>query len=796
MENKENNITTKNHIGKNKPDFVPKKFLFVSWESLSGDLAFQIKKEGHEVKVYIQSEGDKDVYDGFLDKVDNWKDNIGWADVIVFDDIGFGNVADSLRASGKLVVGGSRYTDRLEEDRGFGQDEMKRVGMIVLPHWDFTNFDDAINFIKENPGRYVFKPSGNIFSDQKGILFMGQEEDGKDLVEILGLNKNLWAKKIKKFQLQKMAVGVEVAVGAFFNGEDFIQPINVNFEHKKLFPNDIGPYTGEMGCYDDKTEVLTENGWKFFKELNINDKICTLNPKNNSIEFHKPSYLVSFDNHKELITIKNQTLDIAVTPDHNMFLCSQTNFRNGVRDFKFVKAKDMEYQSVIKRTGNWIGFEEKYFILPSVLIGHYEGRQVLQHQSPEIKILMNNWLAFMGIWIAEGSVSENTVTIAQKKSDKTKIIEKLLKRLPFKYRAYNKEGVFIIHNKQLASYLKDFGKAYDKFVPSFIKNLSSQQIEIFLKWYGLGDGTMMPAGFRIFYTSSKKLADDIQELLFKIGRVGIIKERKGRGGKIWIKDHFANATRAQYEILERVKKLDSWIDKRDVKKIKHDGTVYCAEVENHIMYVRRNGKPYWCGNTLMYWSQPNEIFNNTLLKIKEDIKKSGYVGYVDINCIANSKGIYPLEFTTRFGYPTISIQMEGVSSEWGEFLYNIAKKENVELKTKKGFQIGVIVAVPPYPFDDKRETNIYKDLSILFKKPNLDGVHLGDVKLINNVWTVAGESGYILVVTGSGITVEDARKQTYNRLKNIMLQNMYYRTDIGVKWSKDRDKLHTWGYIH
>jgi phosphoribosylamine---glycine ligase len=430
------------------PSSSIKKFLFVSNESLSGDLAWQIKKEGHDVKAFIGKESDKDVYDGFLEKVDDWKKYIEWADVIVFDDIGVGKFADNLRAQGKYVIGGSSYTDRLEEDREFGQEEMKRVGMLILPHWDFDDFDSAIEFIKNNPGRYVFKPSGNTPSDQKGILFLGQEEDGMDLIEILEQNKKAWAKKIKRFQLQKMAVGVEVAVGAYFNGEDFIYPINVNFEHKKLFPGDIGPYTGEMG-------------------------------------------------------------------------------------------------------------------------------------------------------------------------------------------------------------------------------------------------------------------------------------------------------------------------------------------------------------TLSYFSPPNEIFRTTLEKIKPELAKSGYCGCIDINCIANARGIYPLEFTCRFGYPTISIQMEGVVSEWGDFLYKLASKQQVELKTKKGFQIGVVVVVPPFPFDDKKESFIYKDLSILFRKPNLDGVHLGDVKLVNDAWVVAGDSGYVLVVTGSGLTVEEARKQAYTRVKNIILQNMYYRTDIGLRWILgDSDRLQTWGYSY
>jgi phosphoribosylamine---glycine ligase len=423
------------------------KFLFVSWESLSGDLAWQIKNEGHEVKVYVKSEGDQDVYDGFLEKVLDWKQHVDWADIIVFDDVGFGSIADDLRKKGKLVVGGSTYTDRLEEDREFGQYEMKKNGLSILPHWDFSDYDSALTFIEQNPGRYVYKPSGSLMSDTKGILFLGKEEDGKDLYEIIRSNKKVLAKKAKQFQLQKFAAGVEVAVGAFFNGNDFIYPVNINFEHKKLFPGDIGPFTGEMG-------------------------------------------------------------------------------------------------------------------------------------------------------------------------------------------------------------------------------------------------------------------------------------------------------------------------------------------------------------TLTYWSVPNTIFRATLEKFKPALQSSGYVGYIDINCIANARGIYPLEFTTRFGYPTISVQMEGVLSEWGDFLYKIASGLPYDLRTKKGFQIGVVCVVPPFPFNDKVEIEIYHDLSIVFTKPSLEGIHLGDVKMVDGEWRIAGDSSYALVVTGSGTTVEDARKQAYSRIEGILLQNMFYRTDIGLKWSEDSDRLYTWGFLH
>jgi len=203
---------------KEKINFIPKKFLFISLENLSGDLAWKMKNEGHEVKIYInpETESDRDVYEGFLEKIEKWEDYRDWADIIIIDDVGLGFIADSLRKEGRAVIGGSEYTDKLEENREFGQNEMKAVGMLTLPHWDFSDFNQAIGFIKTNLGRYVFKPSGAVSSDMKGILFLGQEDDGKDLVEVLEQNKKSWAKKIKEFQIQKMAVGVEVAVGAFF----------------------------------------------------------------------------------------------------------------------------------------------------------------------------------------------------------------------------------------------------------------------------------------------------------------------------------------------------------------------------------------------------------------------------------------------------------------------------------------------------------------------------------------------------------------------------------------------------
>ena len=224
------------------------KFLFVSYEGLIADIAWQVVKEGHAAKMWIQDPALQKIADGFVPKSRDWRNELDWADAVVFDDVlgGMGTLADELRAKGKHVVGGSAYSDRLEEDRGFGQQELKAAGVNIIPGGDFGSFDEAIAYVQANPHRYVLKPSGEA-QNIKRLLFVGEEESGSDVIQVLKDYKQHLSATVKEFQLQRRIIGVEVAIGAFFTGGQFVTPVCVNFEHKKLFPGDIGPSTGEMG---------------------------------------------------------------------------------------------------------------------------------------------------------------------------------------------------------------------------------------------------------------------------------------------------------------------------------------------------------------------------------------------------------------------------------------------------------------------------------------------------------------------------------------------------------------------
>jgi phosphoribosylamine--glycine ligase len=220
--------------------------LFISGELIAGDLAYQLKKEGCHVKLYIDDQGTKDCFDGVVEKTDNWRKELDWVGktgLIVFDDVGYGDIQDKLRKDGYLVVGGSGDGDRLEQDRIYGQRILKSCG-VVDDGFQTSQFSiqSAITFVKRHGGKWVVKQSDH----NTALNYVGHVEDGSDVVAVLEYYKKVLGGS-HGVSLQKKVEGVEIAIGRFFNGRDWIGPSVVNFEHKHLCNDDIGPLGGETG---------------------------------------------------------------------------------------------------------------------------------------------------------------------------------------------------------------------------------------------------------------------------------------------------------------------------------------------------------------------------------------------------------------------------------------------------------------------------------------------------------------------------------------------------------------------
>jgi len=212
------------------------------------------------------------------------------------------------------------------------------------------------------------------------------------------------------------------------------------------------------------------------------------------------------------------------------------------------------------------------------------------------------------------------------------------------------------------------------------------------------------------------------------------------------------------------------------------------------MFVRNNGKPFWCGNTVMAYRTKNRLFNETLAKAEAFLRTTGYAGYIDINCIVNESGAYGLEFTSRFGYPTVLIQDELHTGGWGLFLYKLANgtAERVPANTEK-WCVGVAYTTLPWPLQNK--SMMFKNRPVFF--PNdLSHIHFSDIwRDADGTYKQAGECGFLAVATGSDPDLRRAKEKAYDIIKKIHAPGGFYRSDIGDKLIENLPTLKQWGWI-
>jgi phosphoribosylamine--glycine ligase len=224
-------------------------------------LYLDLAAHGHDVKVVIRNPLCGDILDGLVEKTSGWRKALAWiaeagdAGVVIFEDVRHGRVQDRLRAKGLNVVGGSAFGDRLENDRSFAQETLRGLGLEVAKSWSFVERAAAVDFIQRRPDRYVLKFDG---ARAGANNYVGQMPDGRDVAAFLQRLRR--PEKAESFLLMERIDGVEMGVGAYFNGERFLRPACLDWEHKRFFPGDLGELTGEMG-----TVVTYERSQYFFE---------------------------------------------------------------------------------------------------------------------------------------------------------------------------------------------------------------------------------------------------------------------------------------------------------------------------------------------------------------------------------------------------------------------------------------------------------------------------------------------------------------------------------------------------
>lgn len=357
----------------------------------------------------------------------------------------------------------------------------------------------------------------------------------------------------------------------------------------------VGPIKNQAscGCHDAETEVLTEEGWIKWPDYDWKALLGTMNPVTHQLQFQAPLKKHVYDYSRFLYYSDHVSLNFALTPNHRMYRRKWSEKKRTLSSryaFDYV-CNTGWYCGLPSTTSGWEGTELKRIGIGKRI---YDG---------------DDFLALLALIISDGWVSKteqmkNHVSFCCFRNDRIKMVSELADKLQLR-RSPSREGVWGWTDAGLSSWLKsniftgnEYYSPYKK-VPDLVKVASQRQIEFFLKFFG--DQHIEDRGERRFYSTSKRLIDDLQELLLKIGKRSRVSTRPPRETYYAEEDRVIKSDKPSYELNEWSSDLLS-LQKNQLRQEYYNGKVYCATVPNGTLVTRRDGKLLISGNSCWDYS--------------------------------------------------------------------------------------------------------------------------------------------------------------------------------------------------
>lgn len=389
------------------------------------------------------------------------------------------------------------------------------------------------------------------------------------------------------------------------------------------------------GCFDDKTEVLTDKGWKFFEHLTLEDKVLSVNLKNYQSIFCNISKIIKEKFIGNLNRFYNDSSEFLFTTNHNLVVKgrSKSYVTNDVNNLP----KQIYFPSVFK----WNGTKKDIKL-----------SGIVNSKKEEFIIPIEKWVRFIAWYLAEGSLRIHNkhyrIIIAQKKH--TAILECLLNELNLKY---NKKIVkssgcynYVISNKLLALHLdKYFGRSKNKKIAKYFKNLDSSLLVSFINEYILCDGNCRVRNkkdIKVIYCSVLNLINELQEVAQKAGYKTTCRSVQ----------RYVNFNGYNYESLLYVLSLCHStaivFSKDKIESINYNGYVYCLDTcPFHTMVIRRKGKVIISGNSHWHGRHDQKNWEEESSYLTSKVTNEKLMAQAEEGCIKEGSKILMSDFSTK-----------------------------------------------------------------------------------------------------------------------------------------------------
>ena len=215
-----------------------------------------------------------------------------------------------------------------------------------------------------------------------------------------------------------------------------------------------------------------------------------------------------------------------------------------------------------------------------------------------------------------------------------------------------------------------------------------------------------------------------------------------------------------------------------------DGTDFlepaCIDFEHKRFFPGEIGEMTGEMGTLLSYRGAGALMRATLGRLAPLFHAHGHVGYVNLNMIVDERGVWPLEFTCRFGNPGFAILAPLQRDGWGDLFGRMLHGGAASFATTADWCTGIVLTIPPFP-EERPGADPALDPPVLFHTPPDDPAHYhySDMRIEAGQLRAGRRTGYAMVVTGTGPTIEASQHEATTRARSVCIPDLRWRNDIG-----------------
>jgi len=384
------------------------------------------------------------------------------------------------------------------------------------------------------------------------------------------------------------------------------------------------------GCYDKETEVLTETGWKYFKNLQSLDKLLSLDLKTQKCDFYNFKHLIKVPYKGYLKKLNSRTSEFLVTPNHNLVVKN-----NDILELKEVSAEKLGKQIYCPSTFKFKGKKHKFITL----------KAISNSKPVQFKFEFINWCKFIAWYLSEGHLRTKDghyrLFIGQK--NKNVELEAVLNKLNLHYsKRFDKHSniwSYQINNKAVVLHIQKYcGEKKNKKIPAYIKTSHYTNCKSFIDEYVYGDGNVyyQDKKYRTvcIFSTIKQLADDLQEVAQKAGYKTHLRTKTQNthinGHYYTIVVYFINLSNCKFTVFK----------KKNIEDVFYDDVVYSVDIEPyHNIFVRRNGCVMWSGNSQFFQKHLKKIWVEEFSFETDEVYNKRVDSRHELGCIERASGM-------------------------------------------------------------------------------------------------------------------------------------------------------------